>query len=81
MASTARERELATSRVLLHSFLLALTVVTTTLTGAALSVDTQDSESIMGALFAPVLASWAITSPAAIMASGLPPRFSYPPRR
>ena len=56
MASTARERELATSRVLLHSFLLALTVVTTTLTGAALSVDTQDSESIMGALFAPVLA-------------------------
>ncbi|HVF92633.1 MAG TPA: site-2 protease family protein [Blastocatellia bacterium] len=55
-ARAPRERELATSRVLLHVFLLSVTVATTTLTGAGMSVETGEPGSILGALLAPVLA-------------------------
>ena len=57
-----RERELAASRVILHFILLALTAVTTTLTGAGMSVEISEPASIMGALFAPVLAVLTETS-------------------
>jgi membrane-associated protease RseP (regulator of RpoE activity) len=51
-----REIELSTPRVLLHTVLLVTTAISTTLTGAALSVQVQDDSSVIGALVAPTLA-------------------------
>jgi membrane-associated protease RseP (regulator of RpoE activity) len=53
---TPRESELSRSRVLLHLTLLALTAVTTTLTGASWTVRVPDDSSILGMFFAPVIA-------------------------
>jgi membrane-associated protease RseP (regulator of RpoE activity) len=51
-----RESELSPSRVLLHTVLLALTAVTTALTGAAWAVGGQAGDSIIDLLVAPTLA-------------------------
>ena len=53
---TPRESELSRSRILLHLTLLALTAVTTTLTGASWTVRVPDDSSILGMFFAPVIA-------------------------
>ena len=52
----AREIELSTPRVLLHSVLLAATAITTTITGAAWTVQAQDESSVLGLLISPTLA-------------------------
>ena len=54
----ARERdaELSTSRVILHTVLLITTAITTTLTGAAWTVQVQDDSSVFGVLISPTLA-------------------------
>ena len=51
-----REVELSTSRVLLHTALLVITGISTTLTGAGFAVQVQDDSSLIGALVAPTLA-------------------------
>lgn len=51
-----REIELSTPRVLLHTVLLVTTGISTTITGAAFSVQVQDDSSVIGALVAPTLA-------------------------
>ena len=51
-----REAELSTSRVLLHSVLLVTTAITTTITGAAWTVQVPDDSSVLGLLIAPTLA-------------------------
>jgi membrane-associated protease RseP (regulator of RpoE activity) len=51
-----REVELSTSRVLLHTVLLVITGISTTLTGAGFAVQVQDDSSVIGALVAPTLA-------------------------
>jgi membrane-associated protease RseP (regulator of RpoE activity) len=51
-----REVELSTSRVLLHTVLLVITGISTTLTGAGFAVQVQDDSSLIGALVAPTLA-------------------------
>jgi membrane-associated protease RseP (regulator of RpoE activity) len=51
-----RESELSTSRIRLHLVLLALTAVTTTLTGASWTVRVPDDGSIAGIFLAPVIA-------------------------
>ena len=51
-----RESELSASRVLLHSVLLATTAITTTITGAAWTVQAQDESSVLGLLISPTLA-------------------------
>ncbi|HEX8183928.1 MAG TPA: site-2 protease family protein [Blastocatellia bacterium] len=53
---TPRESELSRSRIRLHLLLLALTGVTTTLTGASWVVKVADDSSVLGLLFAPVIA-------------------------
>lgn len=50
-----RESELSRSRIRLHLLLLALTAVTTTLTGAAWTVEEVDDSSILALLFSPVV--------------------------
>lgn len=47
-----RESELSTPRLLLHSLLLFITAVSTTLTGAAAAVPPQESSSLFGPLLA-----------------------------
>jgi hypothetical protein len=55
--ATATPPELSASRVLFHLFLLFVTAITTTLTGAALSVQMQEApDSFIGELVAPFLA-------------------------
>lgn len=51
-----REVELSTSRVLLHTVLLVITGISTTLTGAGFAVQVQEDSSVIGALVAPTLA-------------------------
>ncbi len=52
-----REIELSTPRVLLHTVLLVTTAISTTLTGAAFAVQTQEEpSSLIGSLIAPTLA-------------------------
>jgi membrane-associated protease RseP (regulator of RpoE activity) len=51
-----RESELSTPRVMLHLVMLALTAVTTTLTGAAWTAQASDESSALGMLFAPIVA-------------------------
>jgi membrane-associated protease RseP (regulator of RpoE activity) len=51
-----REIELSTPRVLLHTALLATTAITTTLTGAAFTVQVQDDNSVLGVFISPTLA-------------------------
>lgn len=51
-----REIELSPSRVMLHSVLLVSTAISTTLTGAAFTVQTAQDDSVIGGLLAPVLA-------------------------
>ena len=51
-----REIELSAPRVLLHSVLLVATGISTTLTGAAFSVQVQEDSSLIGTLVAPTLA-------------------------
>jgi membrane-associated protease RseP (regulator of RpoE activity) len=51
-----REIELSGPRVLLHSVLLATTALTTTITGAAWTVQPQDDSSVLGLLISPTLA-------------------------
>jgi len=55
-ATATREIELSAPRVLLHSVLLVATGISTTLTGAAFSVQVQEDSSLIGALVAPTLA-------------------------
>jgi membrane-associated protease RseP (regulator of RpoE activity) len=50
-----RESELSASRIKLHLLLLALTAVTTTLTGAAWTVEEADESSVLALLFGPVV--------------------------
>lgn len=52
----AREIELSTPRVMLHCGLLALTAISTTLTGAAFSVHVQDDDSVIRSLITPIIA-------------------------
>jgi membrane-associated protease RseP (regulator of RpoE activity) len=55
--TTQREQELAPSRLLLHSSLLFLTILTTTFTGAAMSInETVEPTSIIGFFLAPIIA-------------------------
>lgn len=51
-----RESELSTPRLMLHCGLLALTAISTTLTGAAFSVQVQGDDSVIGSLLAPIIA-------------------------
>jgi membrane-associated protease RseP (regulator of RpoE activity) len=51
-----RDIELSAPRVLLHSALLAITAVSTTITGAAFAVQVQDDPSFIGSLFGPIIA-------------------------
>ena len=51
-----RETELSPPRVLLHGVLLATTAITTTITGAAFTVQAQDDSSVLGLLISPTLA-------------------------
>ena len=51
-----REAELSPSRVMLHTVLLVTTAITTTLTGAAWTVQVQEDSSILGLLISPTLA-------------------------
>ena len=51
-----REAELSASRVMLHTVLLVTTAITTTLTGAAWTVQVQEDASILGLLISPTLA-------------------------
>jgi len=51
-----REIELSTPRLLLHTVLFVTTAISTTLTGAAFSVQVQDDSSVIGSLVAPTLA-------------------------
>lgn len=51
-----REIELSTPRLLLHSALLVTTAISTTLTGAAFTVQTQEDSSLIGSLVAPIIA-------------------------
>ncbi len=51
-----REIELSTPRLLLHTVLFVTTAISTTLTGAAFSVQVQDDSSVIGSLVAPSLA-------------------------
>lgn len=55
-ALPAREAELSTPRLLVHSALLVATAISTTLTGAAFAVQVQDDPSVIGSLFAPIFA-------------------------
>ncbi|HEY3138857.1 MAG TPA: site-2 protease family protein [Blastocatellia bacterium] len=52
----SREIELSAPRVLLHSVLLMITAISTTLTGAAFAVQVQEDSTVFGSLVAPVLA-------------------------
>lgn len=52
----SRQSELSTSRVMLHTVLLVTTAITTTLTGAAWTVQVQDESSVLGLLISPTLA-------------------------
>jgi len=45
-----REIELSTPRLLLHTVLFVTTAISTTLTGAAFSVQVQDDSSVIGSL-------------------------------
>jgi membrane-associated protease RseP (regulator of RpoE activity) len=51
-----REVELSTPRVMLHAVLLVTTAITTTLTGAAWTVQVQDDASVVGLFISPTLA-------------------------
>ena len=51
-----REIELSTPRVMLHTVLLVITAITTTLTGAAFTVQVQDDSSLLGVFISPTLA-------------------------
>ncbi|HLF82791.1 MAG TPA: hypothetical protein VI837_01300, partial [Blastocatellia bacterium] len=51
-----REIELSTPRVLLHTVLLVITGISTTLTGAAFAVQIQDDSSVIGSLVSPTFA-------------------------
>ena len=51
-----REIELSTPRVMLHTVLLVITAITTTLTGAAFTVQVQDDSSVLGVFISPTLA-------------------------
>jgi membrane-associated protease RseP (regulator of RpoE activity) len=58
-----RERELTAGRVLLHGFLFAATAVTTTITGAAMTVQLEGrDESFIGLLLSPVLSLFGQTA-------------------
>lgn len=70
----AVESELSTARVLFHVFLLMVTAVTTTLTGAAFSVEMESvPDSIIGGLLAPfiAIAEQSASGNHAALASGL----------
>lgn len=54
--AVAPPEELSASRVAFHIFLLFITAVTTTLTGAALAVQTQATDSLIDELFGPFFA-------------------------
>ena len=51
-----RDVELSAPRLLLHSALLVITAISTTITGAAFTVQVQDSGSLVGALLGPIIA-------------------------
>jgi membrane-associated protease RseP (regulator of RpoE activity) len=55
-AASPRESELSARRIVLHISLFLITVVTTTLTGAASAVKIVEPESVLGQLFAPIAA-------------------------
>jgi len=51
-----RDIELSAPRVLVHSALLVITAISTTITGAAFAVQVQDDPSLIGSLLGPIVA-------------------------
>lgn len=62
-AAGGREQELAPSRILLHTVLLFLTAISTTFTGAAMSIkETTEPTSVVGFFLAPIISVLKVTA-------------------